>query len=55
MSHIDLPIFRLPYARNLIPNIVLHITQVSDIVQKSFCTSDKAMNPPFQIQYIPAF
>ena len=39
---------------NLIPNIVLHITQLSDIVQKHFCISDGAMDLTFYMNYVPA-
>ena len=38
---------------NMIPNIVLHITQLPDIVRKSFCTSDIAMGLTFQMNYVP--
>ena len=36
------------------PNIGLHITQLSDIVQKRFCTSDGAMDLTFHMNYVPA-
>ena len=31
------------------------ISRPSDIVQKSFCTPDGAMDPPFQMNYVQAF
>ena len=40
---------------NLIPHIVLLIPRLPDIVQKSFCTPDGAMDPAVQMNYIPAF
>ena len=39
----------------MIPHIVLLISQLPDIVQKSFCTPDGAMDLTFQMNYVPAF
>ena len=40
---------------NLINRIVLLISQLPDIVQKSFCTPYGAMDLNFQMNYVPAF
>ena len=39
----------------MIPHIVLLISRLLNIVQKCFCTPDGAMDPTFQIKYVPAF
>ena len=41
--------------RNLIPHFNLLISRLPNIVQKSFCTPDKAMDPTFPMNYVPAF
>ena len=47
---------RLSITLNMIPHIVLLISQLSDIAQKSFCTSDGAdMDLTFQMSCVPAF
>ena len=41
--------------RNLIPHFKLLISRLPNIVQKSFCTPDEAMEPTFPMNYVPAF
>ena len=48
-------LFIISTSWNLIPHIVLFIPNLPDIVQKCFCTSDGAMDPPLNIKYVPAF
>ena len=54
MAVSDLKILDSSNSWNLIPKIGFHITQLSDIVQKSLCTSDVAMDLTFQMIYVPA-
>ena len=38
----------------MLPHFDLHISQLPDIVQKSVCTSDGAMDLTFQMSNVPA-
>ena len=40
---------------DLIPDFNLLISRLPNIVQKSFCTPDEAMDPTFPMNYVPAF
>ena len=40
---------------NLIPCFILLISRLLNIVQKSFCTPDEAMDLTFPMNYVPAF
>ena len=40
---------------NMITHIFLFISLLPDIIQKKFCTSDRPMDPTFQMKYVPAF
>ena len=42
-------------SRNQIPKFILLISRLTDIIQKCFCTSDLAMDPTFQVKYVPSF
>ena len=49
---------RLPsieYSGNLIPHFDLLISRLPDIIQRSFCTPDGAIDLIFQMNYVPAF
>ena len=50
----DIILFNLSIFLNLIPYAFLLIPQLPDMVQKCFCTLDGAMDPTFQIEYIPS-
>ena len=44
----DIRLFVISNSWNLIPRIVLLLSRLPDIIQKSFCTPDRAMDPTFQ-------
>ena len=44
----------MPNSWNLVLHIILLIPQLPDMVQKWFCTPDGAMDPTFQIRYVPS-
>ena len=43
------------YLDNLIPSILLLISQLPDITQKTTCTKNVAMDVIFHLRYVPDF
>ena len=55
LSMSSLKLFNIQTFWNLIPHFTLLRSRLPNIIQKSFCTPDEAIDPAFPMNYVPAF